>query len=233
MTTYRAKDCYALTDLTRLEQSASREDIEALTRTALEYHMPTVCVLSEHLQFIPTDVALKRATVLNFPSGNEPLPSILSQLEHIARTMQVDEIDYVFAYPNYLQGGKKEALKACHDVSKRCKDHGLLFKVILETGAFPSNLIYPLSLEVIQEGCDFLKTSTGKINQGATLSAVTAMLSAILDSKTPCGIKVSGGIASLEQAFDHMALAERMLHQTLSPSIFRIGTSRVLSALDE
>ncbi len=93
--------------------------------------------------------------------------------------------------------------------------------------------IYDLSTEIINKGCDFLKTSTGKIAQGATPSAAFAMLKAIKESKTSCGLKVSGGIKQPEQAFIYMALASHLLDRDLDKSWFRIGASSLLDVLEE
>ncbi|MCX7116801.1 MAG: deoxyribose-phosphate aldolase [Legionellales bacterium] len=223
------KSCLPFIDLTRLDHDATAADIETLALIAEQHHMAAICAFPEHLDFISPEVHLKRATVINFPSGNDPQAEILSTLEHIATEHQVDEIDYVFPYQVYLSGKQKEALKACHDVSQACHQHQLTFKVILETGELPSHqMIYQLSCEIIQQGCDFLKTSTGKSEKGATLPAAYSMLMAIVNSNSPCGIKVSGGIKTPNEAVQYMALAEQMLHRTLDPSFFRIGSSKIL-----
>ena len=139
---------------------------------------------------------------------------------------QADEIDYVFAYTAYLDGQHETALAWCHEAYQLCQIHGRLFKVILETGAIPTpNMIYQLSADVIQSGCDMLKTSTGKIAVGATLPAVFAMLTAIQDHKPTCGIKCSGGIKTIANASAFIHLAEKVLDKKVDKSWFRIGAS--------
>ena len=77
----------------------------------------------------------------------------------------------------------------------------------------------------------FLKTCTGKIPQGASLSALFTMLSAIKDSGKTCGIKVSGGVKTPRQAFNYAKLAELMMAKKIDKSWFRIGASSLLNEL--
>lgn len=175
---------------------------------------------------------VKLATVVNFPEGDQSTQHVLTAVDNILSTNLADEIDYVFPHQFYLEGEQKEALKQCQQTHQLCKQAGITFKVILETGALPSlAFIYQLSMAVIGEGCDFLKTSTGKIAQGATFSAAFAILKAIKDSKATCGLKVSGGIKKPEQALTYMALAKQMFDREPDKSWFRIGASSLLDEL--
>ena len=132
----------------------------------------------------------------------------------------------------YLAGNQDLALSNCHEIYQLCKQHKLTFKVILETGALPSvESIYDLSVAIIDKGCDFLKTSTGKITTGASIPAAFSILAAIVDHDAPCGIKVSGGIKTIEQAFNYMRLAQSMLDRKLDSSWFRLGASSLLDVL--
>lgn len=223
-----ANDLLPLIDLTKLDSQANPQEIETLALNAEKNHMAAICVLPEHLTYVPSDLDIKRATVINFPTGNQPHHLVLDALDQTFRSQQVDEIDYVFSYQAYLDGDKNTALDHYRDVYERCKQHKLTFKVILETGALPSHdLIYNLSKELMNIGCDFLKTSTGKIAQGASLPAAFAILSAIVDSQSSCGIKISGGIKTEDQALSYMELAAIMLQRKLDSTWFRIGASTV------
>ncbi len=216
---------YALTDLTLLDEKASTEALKQLVTNALTYRVAAVCVYPQHLSSIPT--SLQRATVLNFPTGNESQQTILQTLTEIIQHNSADEIDYVFPYQAYLAGRTDDALAATTEIAQYCQINQKKLKIILETGAFAStDHLYTLSLALINIGCDFLKTSTGKIETGATLEAATAMLSAICDShKKNTGIKISGGIRTLEQAQSYIDLAEKTLQKPATASWFRIGTS--------
>ncbi len=221
-----------LIDLTLLDAEATANDIEILATKGMRSHVAALCILPLHLDLIPETCTLPRATVVNFATGNEPHAQVIQAIEQIATQHQINEIDYVFPYQAYLAGDTASALSRSAEAYQLCKQHGLLFKVILETGALPSSdVIYAMSLDVIDSGCDFIKTSTGKMAIGATIPAATAMLSAILDSKTACGIKLSGGVRTIEQAQAYIHLAEDMMGKKVDRRWFRIGASGLLDLL--
>ncbi|HHF7343814.1 TPA: deoxyribose-phosphate aldolase [Legionella feeleii] len=221
-----------LIDLTLLDETAGYEELYSLGKKANLHQVAAVCVLPEQLEIIRHITTVKLATVANFPTGNQPHKEVLAAIEKTIINTKVDEIDYVFPYQDYLAKKNSSALTQCQQVYQLCQQENILFKVILETGALPSmDFIYALSTEIINNGCDFLKTSTGKIAQGATPSAAFAMLKAIKESKASCGLKVSGGLKQPEQAFTYMALASHVLARDLNKSWFRIGASSLLDVL--
>lgn len=221
-----------LIDLTLLAPDASAYQVDMLANKAHQNKVAAICVLPEHLPYISPEISICRATVVNFPTGMQPHQDVLQAIEQVATTMQVDEIDYVFPYQMYLSDEKSQALSYCYEAYQLCKQRNLLFKVILETGAFPTNeLMYEVSSAILNQGCDFLKTSTGKIAAGATIPAAFSMLAAIVDSNVRCGIKVSGGIKTTEQAVSYMRLTQYMLGHKLNINCFRVGTSGLLDEL--
>ena len=223
-----------LIDLTRLNDHTTASDIDKLVLKAQTYGVASVCVFPRDLDFISPNIDIKRTTVVNFPSGSEPHDRVVAMLKQIISSKRVDEIDYVFPYKAYLNGQKTDALGQCHELFQICKKNNLIFKVIIESGALPSkDIIYQISCDIIQSGCDFLKTSTGKQPIGATLPAAKAMLSAIVDSGSTCGIKLSGGISTLEQALSYMHLAYQIIKKDLSPQWFRIGASSLIDSFTE
>ena len=221
-----------LIDLTLLNPEATVDDIAKLIANGIKYNVAALCILPQHLAIIPSNCTVTRATVVNFPTGHESHDLVLQTIEQIALHDQIDEIDYVFPYEAYLAGDKPYALACSAEAFQRCKHHNLLFKVILETGALPSSdVIYQMSLDIIHAGCDFIKTSTGKIAIGATIPAAVAMLSAILDSKIACGIKLSGGIRTIEQAQSYIQLAENRMSLKVDKRWFRLGASSLSMCL--
>ena len=230
-TDFTAENILPFIDLTRLNEDTTAQDIDTLVLKALKFGVASVCVFPKDLDFISPDADVKRTTVINFPSGSEAHDHVVDTLNQIIVNQQVDEIDYVFPYTAYLNGQKNEALEQCHELFQMCQTNHLVFKVIIESGVLPStDIIYEISKDVIRSGCDFLKTSTGKQSIGATIPAVTAMLSAIVDSGTPCGMKISGGVSTQEQALSYMRLAHNMLNKTLTPQCFRIGASGLIDS---
>ncbi len=81
-------------------------------------------------------------------------------------------------------------------------------------------------------GADFIKTSTGKSSVGATHEAAKAICFAIKDyyqeTGNKKGIKISGGVSTVEQALEYCEIIEGVLGEDwLQPSLTRIGASKL------
>lgn len=231
--THSADQAISLMDLTLLDESATNDDLEALSDKANTHAVAAICVFPQHLDRFPALAPYRRATVVNFPEGDAPVKQILCEMERIICTKQADEIDYVFPWRMYLNGQRREALHQCQEACALSHQGNTLFKVIMETGALPSaGLIYQLSQELINLGCDFLKTSTGKIPAGASPLAAFSMLQALhKEGALHCGIKLSGGIRKPEQAFLYIDMARFVLQREPDKNWFRLGASTLLDEL--
>lgn len=218
-------------DLTLLEDNPYPDALAHLRDQAKSHHVAAICVHIMHLNQFKRSATTDLATVINFPGGHQDLLVCLSDIDN-ALLQGANEIDYVFPYQNYLTGNRQQALNHCDVIIKNCIKLGVKSKIIIETGAFQNiNTIYQMSRELIAMGCNFLKTSTGKIPQGASLPAVFAMLSAIKDSGMDCGIKISGGVKTPRQARNYAELAELMIGKKINKEWFRIGASSLLNEL--
>ncbi|MBI2786450.1 MAG: deoxyribose-phosphate aldolase [Legionella longbeachae] len=219
-------------DLTLLDKEASNEAFLKLAQDANQNHVAAVCVYLENLsQFSLLKDEVELATVINFPHAHEELNTSLACIEKAAH-LGATEIDYVLPYQLYLDGQNQKALNHCSKIGQLCKQLKLSLKIILETGAFPNiQTVYEASSELMDSGCDFLKTSTGKITQGASFSAVFAILSAIKDANSQCGLKISGGIKMPQQACNYAILAQLIIGKEINKKWFRIGASSLLHEL--
>jgi deoxyribose-phosphate aldolase len=126
-------------------------------------------------------------------------------------------------------------MAAVNDILVACKEAcgTAPMKVILESGLFTeAGLLRRLSQTACSAGADFLKTSTGKVPQGASLEAAAVMLSVIADGNLGVGFKASGGIADNATAAQYLALADILIGPAWAgPATFRFGASRLLDAL--
>lgn len=215
-------------DLTLLKRDAGIDELNQLL-TLAERHAPAaICVYPEQLPKFIALAQVKKATVVNFPEGHQSLEQVIDDI-NLAMENKADEIDYVFPYALYFQNPDK-ALEQSQKVLSYCHQYGLLTKIIIETSAFDSlELLYQLSSTLIEQGWDFLKTSTGKTHEGATAAKAFALIAAIADSSKDCGIKLSGGIRTCEQAEIYLNMAEVMLKKSADASWFRLGTSKLLT----
>lgn len=218
-------------DLTLLDETATPLALQTLSEKANLNQVAAICVLAQHIKSVSPTNTVKLATVVNFPSGLEPLAKVIAEVDSLLAESSIDEIDYVFPYQTYLAGDEQSALTHCQQIYSLCKQSNITFKVILETGYFTDvDTLYELSRKIIDNGCDFLKTSTGKISQGATPLAAFTILKAIEASNSNCGIKVSGGIKQPAQAFTYLGLALQSF-KDINKSRFRIGASSLLDEL--
>lgn len=230
----------SLIDLTSLNASDTENEIEILLEKARNSfgHVAAVCVYPKfvrlvHAQFAGTPV--KTAAVVNFPEGSSSLESVLIEINQ-ALTDGAEEIDVVFPYHRYLSGERQYAQNFVSSCKAACGDNVTL-KVILETGALRDPaIIADASWDVIAAGADFIKTSTGKIAEGATPEAAAAILlvihHAVPKLKKNIGIKISGGVRTIQQAAQYVALADNIMGRGWAvPATFRIGASRLIDEI--
>lgn len=231
-----AAQLLSLLDLTSLGEDDTPARIDALCASARTTHgMPAaICVYPEHVTTVRRhfpDAALKVATVVNFPEGGSD-PMRVSREARRAIAAGADEVDMVLPYRALMAGdaaAASAAVVACRDACGQ----GIGMKLILETGELQSpELIFQASQIGLQAGVDFLKTSTGKVPVNATHDAARVMIDAIAQAGGQCGIKLSGGIRSLDDAAPYIdIIAARMGRDWLRPSRVRIGASALFADL--
>ena len=110
-------------------------------------------------------------------------------------------------------------------------------KVILETGLLitPEN-IANASFLAMEEGADFIKTSTGKVSVNATPMAAYVMCECIkaFYEKTGrrVGFKAAGGISTSKDAVCYHSIAKSILgNEWINKDLFRFGVSRLANSL--
>lgn len=218
-------------DLTLLQNNSSKAVLQEYYTLAQHHNVAALCIYPSDLHHIPHPSSICLATVINFPQGTGSIESCLQQIEQ-AQNNGATEIDYVFPYTMYLEGKRQEALAHAVQITNYCHLQQLKLKVIIETGAFSNNEdLYKLALALIELNVNFLKTSTGKIHQGASFAHVFTLLSALKESQSLCGLKISGGIKTTIQAQHYAFLAEFMMQQPITKQWFRIGASTLLHEL--
>jgi deoxyribose-phosphate aldolase len=226
----------SLIDYTRLQDADTASKIQAFCEKAL--CLPTaVAAVCIYAAFVPTakkilqNSAIKIATVANFPSGQANL-ALVRQEVRAGLLAGADEIDVVFPYQAFLAGEEAYCFDFIAQIKNSCPP-AITLKVILESGAYTDLLQLKLAaVGVIKAGADFLKTSTGKIALGATLPAAEVLLQAIQAASRPVGLKVSGGIRTLDEAQAYIRLAaEKLGNSWVKPQNFRIGASQLVDVV--
>lgn len=221
----------ACMDLTSLGEEDTPEVISALCQRAGE-SVAAVCVWPRFVAQARREARpeVRVAAVVNFPSGSLPLTQTLHEIG-FARDAGADEIDMVFPYERFLSGNQTGARVYVEACKSACA--GATLKVIMESGLMPSIASLERACDLALEGgADFLKTSTGKVAQGATPEAARAMMGRILARGSKAGFKVSGGVRTVKEAALYLNLANELLGAQADPTRFRIGASGLLSAIE-
>ena len=183
-----------------------------------------------HRRLAGTDVAV--ATVVNFPDGGTDIAATVAETTQ-ALADGADEIDLVLPYRAFLAGDVATA-EAMVSAVRAAVQAPARLKVILETGTYPDqDAVRRAARLAIEQGADFVKTSTGKTSASASPDAVRTMLLEIRESGWPVGIKPSGGIRTLDDATTYLALADEIMGvHWATPDTFRFGASGLLDALE-
>jgi deoxyribose-phosphate aldolase len=109
--------------------------------------------------------------------------------------------------------------------------------VILETGELRElHWMQRAARLALDEGADFLKTSSGKTAVSATPEAARCLLEAIAAdprARTSVGFKAAGGIRTVVDAAAYVDLVDDLLGaDALTPARFRIGASALLNDIE-
>jgi deoxyribose-phosphate aldolase len=226
-----------LIDLTSLNSNDSFDTIKLICNKSVTKfgNVAAICIYSHFIEYarkIYQDLQqnMKIATVVNFPHAMTDIDLINYEVS-LAINRGADEIDLVFPYHALINGDIKVGVKIITNVRQLCKNNTL--KVIIESGELKTtDLIYQASKIAINAGADFIKTSTGKVAVNATVDAVKVMLEAIKDNNRKCGIKIAGGVRTLEEAIVYYNLAENFMGESwVNLNTFRFGTSSLLDNL--
>ncbi|WP_462146254.1 deoxyribose-phosphate aldolase [Pseudoalteromonas gelatinilytica] len=230
-----AAQAVALMDLTTLNDSDTTETINNLV-ASIEPKLgipAAVCVYSQFVSDAKLALAerelqqVKVATVTNFPSGEQPLEQVLNETL-FAIERGADEIDLVIPYKALIAGDERKVLEYVKASKEACGNQAQL-KVIIESGELSDDLIATATKLAIDGGADFVKTSTGKVAVNATLAATDIMLNTIKASGKKVGFKAAGGVRTVTDAAEYLALAESIMGEAyLQPELFRFGASGLL-----
>ena len=233
----RARRAIGLIDLTDLSDDHAPDGIDELCRRAREHGTAAVCVWPEYVARCAQLLAgsgVRVATVVNFPTGDDAVDDVVAATQ-VALADGADDIDLVLPYRAFLDGDAERPSTMVAAIAALIERPKLL-KVILESGAYPgADSVAAAAHLAIANGADFVKTSTGKIAEGASLEAARAMLDEITiaaEAGQTVGLKPSGGIRSFDDAMAYLDLADGVMGEGwATPATFRYGASGVLDAL--
>lgn len=207
------KDILSKVDHTLLAQDASWEQIRRLCDDGMKYETASVCIPASYVAQAKEYVGSKLAicTVIGFPNGYSTTAAKCAETRDAVEN-GADEIDMVINI-GWVKDKKYDAvLREIKEIKKACA--GKLLKVIIETCLLTREEKIEMCRVVSESGAEYIKTSTGFSVAGATREDVALMR----EYSAPCvKVKAAGGIASIEDARDFIALGAD-----------RLGTSRIV-----
>ncbi len=200
-------------DHTLLSQSATWEDIREICNDGMKYNTASVCIPPSFVKRAKQYVGdrLTICTVIGFPNGYQTTATKVFETQD-AIANGADEIDMVINIGELKARNFSYVLNEITEIKKACGDH--ILKVIIETCLLSENEKLDMCRLVSLSGADYIKTSTGFSKAGATREDVKLMRERV-DANVK--VKAAGGIASIEDAEDFMALGAD-----------RLGTSRIV-----
>lgn len=232
-----ARRALALVDLTDLGDHCTADDISRLCDRATGPFGNTaaVCVWPRFVAQAADRLrgsGVRVATVVNFPAGGTDVGATVAETAQ-AVADGADEVDVVLPYLSFLAGHTAVAASMVQAVRTSAQPP-MKMKVILESGEYPDlDHVAAAARLAIEQGADFVKTSTGKTSVSATMGAAVTILEQIRRSGRPVGIKPSGGIRTLDDAARYLATADEMMGPAwATPATFRFGASGLLDALE-
>lgn len=212
------KELSAMVDHTLLKQTTTWEEIKKLCDEAVEFETASVCIppcyVKQAVSYLEGRIPV--CTVIGFPNGNTTTASKVFEASEAVEN-GASEIDMVINI-GFLRAGDEDYVREeIRQVKKAVGAH--ILKVIIEACLLSDAEKVKMCRIVGEAGADYIKSSTGFSQGGATVEDV-ALFAAHVGNDVK--IKAAGGIQTLEDAKRFVALGAR-----------RLGTSRVVKLLKD
>lgn len=208
-------------DHTVLKPTTTIADVEKLCSEAIQYQFAAVCVpplfVKKAKELVGTST-VKVATVIGFPFGYSAIEAKVAEVV-LAIIDGADELDMVINISAIKNNDWNFLANEINAILPIVKSKGKLIKIIIESGILTDEEIIKCCDLYGAAGVDFMKTSTGYAEKGATLEAVQLMRKHLADSIL---IKASGGIKSYTFA-----------KQLIDAGANRIGCSSSVAIVNE
>ncbi|MCW3081067.1 deoxyribose-phosphate aldolase [Segetibacter sp.] len=184
-------------DHTILKPTTLIADVEKLCFEAKEYGFAAVCIPPPFVKICKVllqDSQVKVATVIGFPFGYAAVEAKLAEIL-LAMVDGADELDVVANIVGIKNNDWKLISNEINHIMPVVKSRGKVIKIIVESGVLTQDELLKCCELYGAAGIDYLKTSTGYAEKGATIEAVKTMranLPAHVQIKASGGIKTSG-----------------------------------------
>lgn len=205
-------------DHTLLKQESTWEQIREICDDGIKYGTASVCIPPSFVKAAKEYAGEKLTicTVIGFPNGYNTTAVKCFETEDAVQN-GADEIDMVINIGWVKDKRWEELLNEIKAVKNSCQ--GRLLKVIIETCLLTEEEKVKMCEIVSESGAEYIKTSTGFSTGGATREDVALFAEHV---KPGVQIKAAGGISSMKDAEDFIALGAN-----------RLGTSRIVKIVKE
>ncbi len=214
-------DIASYIDHTVLKPTTLSADVEKICAEAIKYKFVAVCVPPLFVKKAKEQCGnsgVKIATVIGFPFGYSAVEAKLAEIV-LAIVDGADEIDMVINISAIKNNDWQFLANELNTVLPIIKGKQKVIKIIIESGILTDDEIIKCCDLYGIAGVDFLKTSTGYAEKGASVHAVKLMRKHLADAVK---IKASGGIKTY-------AFAKELIEAGAD----RIGCSSSVAILSE
>lgn len=180
-------------DHTILKPTTLITDIEKLCAEAKQYSFAAVCVPPNFVKKAKSSLeasSIKVATVIGFPFGYAAVEAKIAEIV-LAMVDGADELDVVINISAIKNADWVYLANEINHIMPVIKSKNKVIKVIIESGVLTDDEIIKCCELYGVAGIDYLKTSTGYAEKGATIEAVKLFR---LHLPERVQIKASGGI---------------------------------------
>ncbi len=180
-------------DHTVLKPATLIADVEKVCAQAIQYQFAAVCVpplFVKKAAALLTGTAIKTATVIGFPFGYSAVEAKVAETI-LAIIDGADELDVVINISAIKNNDWQFLASEINAILPILRKRATLIKIIIESGILTNEEIIKCCDLYGAAGVDFMKTSTGYAEKGATVEAVQLMRKHLADK---IQIKASGGI---------------------------------------
>lgn len=215
------KDIAKMIDHSLLNPKMTDSELEEGCKIALNYDVASVCIkpyFVKRASEILKDSEVKVGTTIGFPHGGHSTSIKVAESKQ-AITDGAKELDMVVNIGKVLSLDWKYVTDDIKAVVELAHSEGVIVKVIFENCYLQDRHKIELCGICGLVGADFVKTSTGYGDSGATIEDLKLMRRY---SPPPVQVKAAGGIRTFDQVLEVKAIG-----------VTRVGATRTVDILEE
>ncbi|MEZ2443890.1 deoxyribose-phosphate aldolase [Chitinophaga sp. W3I9] len=209
-------------DHTVLKPTTTLEDVKQLCMQCVEYDFAAACVPPLYVKLAKQFLGAtntKIATVIGFPFGYSAIEAKVAETV-LAIVDGADELDVVINISAIKNKDWEYLEKEIANIMYLVREKNKVIKIIIESGILLEEEIVQCCQLYAKYGVDFMKTSTGYAERGATVEAVKLMRANL---PANIQIKASGGIRTFAFAKELIDAGATRIGASASVNIVKEG----------